>query len=115
MITVLSTLTLDLSGSVQIDALPESDFGDTRRRAFRIPTIDGGAVANDYGFSYSDRNFTILWNTKNKVYEDNVDRLCSLYSRLKFACHLGIFIVVPQSYRIRDGQSELQLLVLEKL
>lgn len=115
MITYLSSPTVDLDGSVMIDASPESDFGEVRRRAFRIATVDGGAVVNDYGFSYADRDFTIFWETGPKVYEDKIDRLCRIYARLKFACHLGIFTVVPQSYRINNGQSELKLLVLEKL
>lgn len=115
MITYLSTPTVDLDGSVMIDASAESDFGETRRRAFRVPTVDGGAVVNDYGFSYSDRNFTVTWTSGSKEYEDKIDRLCRLYARLIFACHLGIFSVVPQSYRVNNGQSELQLLVLEKL
>lgn len=114
MITYLSTPTIDLDGSIMIDALNGSDFGDTRRRAFRIPTIDGGAVVNDFGFSYSDRNFTIIWDTGPKIYEDKIDRMCRVYARLNFACHLGIFSVVPQSYRVNEGRSELQLLVLEK-
>lgn len=115
MITILSSPTIDLEGSVMIDALPTSEYGETRRRAFRIPTTDGGAVVNDFGFSYSDRNLRILWKTGDKAYEEKIDRLCRTYPRLNFACHLGIFSVVPNGYLIANGESELSLLVMEKL
>lgn len=115
MITFLSTQTIDLDGSIMIDALPDSDFGETRRRATRIQTTDGGAVVADYGFSYSDRNFRIVWFSREKEYEDKIDRLISTYAKLLFSCHLGIFKVVPSGYRIQNGQSEINLLVLDKL
>lgn len=115
MITFLATPTIDIDGSIMIDALPDSDFGETRRRATRIQTTDGGAVVADYGFSHSDRNFRITWFSKDKAYEDKIDRLVSTYARLYFSCHLGIFSVVPDGYRIQNGQSEINLLVLEKL
>lgn len=98
-----------------IDALPDSDFGETRRRAFRIATTDGGSVVNDYGFSHSDRDMRIVWFSGSQAYEDKIDRLARTYGRLLFSCHLGLFSVVPNGYRIQNGQSELALLILEKL
>lgn len=115
MITFLSTATFDPNGSVMIDALPDSDFGETRRRAFRVATTDGGAVVNDFGFSHSDRTFRILWSSGPKSYEDKIEYLSINYSRLIFSCHLGLFTVIPNGYRIQGGQSELTLLVLAKL
>lgn len=115
MITFLSAPTFDAAGSILIDVLPSSDFGEVSRRAFRIPTTDGNAVVNDFGFSHSDRTFRINWLSGPRLYESIIEYLSISYPRLIFSCHLGLFSVVPNNYRISNGQSELTLLVLEKL
>ena len=103
----------DLSGSITLDVLPTSDFGETRRRMNRIATLDGAAVFNDFGSTEADRTIRLEW--KPGTQEPAVARLVRLYQRLILSCHEGVFNVAPESYKSTSTGSTLTLLVAEKL
>jgi len=56
----LSSITVDATGDVLLDILPESILYDSTRRVSRTKTLDGGCVIVDGGFSDSDRTLDIV-------------------------------------------------------
>lgn len=113
MLVSLSTLTFDLDGHVYLSCAPDTTHGESRRRMNRIATLDGGAAFNDFGFSEADRVFDLRWSpTDNEV---NVARLLKLYLRLRLATPEGVWLVAPEVYTPGPSESQLRLLVVEKL
>jgi len=112
---ILTSLTFDPAGVVEIDALPESSTGETRRRMNRVATLDGGAVFNDFGFSEVDRTIELRWIPRSAEHESAVDRLVQLYAQVRLSVRAGCYLVAPESYRPGAGESSLTLLVVEKL
>lgn len=115
MLIHLSTTTFDLDGAVTIDVMPESDFGETRRRMNRIATLDGGVVTNDFGATDGDRTIRLQWRTLAPADEALAARLVRLYSRLRLSCRAGLYLVAPESYKSSANQSVMTLLVIENL
>jgi len=112
---VLTALTFDPAGVVDIDALPESSMGETRRRMNRVATLDGGAVFNDFGYSHADRTIELRWAPRSAEHESAVDRLVQLYAQVRLSMRAGCYLVSLESYRPGAGESSLTLLVVEKL
>lgn len=111
----LTTTTFDPLGAVALDLLPaDTDWGEVTRRANRVATLDGGVVVNDFGFAPGDMTFVLRW-VPSRVNEGAVRRLVMLYSRLRLACHKGVFLVVPQGVKVEPGKAALTLLVVEQL
>lgn len=111
----LACPTFDLDGTAAIDPLASSDFGEVRRRVNRVATLDGGVAVNDGGSTDGDRTFAVAWRTGRLPFEQRIERLVSMYSRLSVATREGLFAVVPESYRRLRGESKLVLLVVERL
>lgn len=115
MLIVLSTTTFDPDGFIEIQSLDRFNAGPTRRRMNRVPTIDGGAVFNDFGFSEADRTIDLSWQSTNKAIDDSVARLVKLYQQLVLATPDGVFLVAPDTFTPGSDESSLTLLVAEKL
>lgn len=115
MLIHLSTTTFDLDGALSIDVLPESDFGETRRRMNRIATLDGGVVTNDFGATDGDRTIRLTWQRMADADEALMARLVRLYSRLRLSCKDGLYLVAPESYKASSATSVMTLLVVENL
>lgn len=111
----LSTLTFDPDGAVTINLAPEARMGESRRRVNRIPTLDGSAVVNDFGYSDADRTIRLQWVPVSNDYEANIERMVQTNARLHIATADGFFLAAPESYEPRTTQSVLVLLVLAKL
>lgn len=115
MLIHLSAPEFDIDGSVSIDVLPSSEFGDTTRRVNRTATLDGGAAVNDYGYSEADRTIKLRWKVYSREQEAQVVRLVQLYGELRISTHEGLFRAAPETYRNTALESSLSLLVMEKL
>ena len=116
MLCALSSVLYDPIGHVMIDASDQdSDLGETTRRMSRVATLDGGAAVNDFGHSWADRTFKLRWDGATRAGQDEIERLVRLYSRLTFACSLGVFTVAPDRFMPGTTQSSITLLAIEKL
>lgn len=111
----LSAITFDPVGVVHLSTLPGQTLGATRRRMNRAPTLDGGAVFNDFGFSEADRSIALAWLPVSAAAEAAVDRLLTLYTQLHLATPKGFFVVAPEAYTPGAAESTLTLLVVSKL
>lgn len=111
----LTTITFDPLGVVEIDALPSSTPGETRRRMNRIATLDGGAVFNDFGYAEADRTIELRWAPRSAAHEAALERLAQLYVQVRVAMPGGCYLAAPESYKPGASESTLTLLVSEKL
>lgn len=111
----LSALTFDPLGVVVLAALPDQQFGETRRRMNRIATLDGGAVFNDFGFSEADRTLTLKWRTRSAAQEAAVARLVQMYAQVTVATPQGFYLAALEVYTPGTTESTLSLLVVSKL
>lgn len=111
----LSTPTFDPAGWIQVDCLPATTHGETRRRMNRIRTLDGGAAFNDFGASEADRTIELRWRPTGATNEAAIERLVALYPRLHLTTARGVWLVAPEVYTPGIDESRLVLLVVEKL
>lgn len=111
----LSPVEFDPLGGAALDTTPDQTVGETRRRMNRIPTLDGGAVFNDFGFSEADRTILLRWQVRSAAQESAVSRLVELYSRLHVATSKGFYLAAPEVYVPGAQESTLSLLVVDKL
>lgn len=115
MLTTLSTPVWDVQGYIEVQALPSQTDGETRRRVNRVPTLDGGAVVNDSGYSEADRTIDLKWAPESPAFELAVERLVRLYPRINISTRSGFYQAAVESYRPTPTESTLRLLVLSKL
>lgn len=112
---VLSSTVFDPLCPVELDALDNSELGESSRRVNRVATLDGAAVFNDFGFSNSDRTMRIIWRPTSQAQTLAVDRLLQTYSRITVATPAGLFLAAPQLLTPSDSTHTLTLLVERKL
>lgn len=105
----------DPLGHVEIETLPSTTEGETRRRVTRTPTLDGGCAIYDAGHAEADRTMDIAWTVTDRVQEERIARLVRLYPRLRVMCHAGSFLAAPEAYTPGREESRLRLLILSKL
>ena len=115
MLITLSTPVWDVQGYVEVDALPSQNEGEVRRRVGRIPTLDGGAVVNDAGYSDADRTIDLKWMPVSAAFEDSIERLVRFYPRINVSTRSGFYEAAVESYRPTPTESTLRLLLLSKL
>lgn len=111
----LSTIEFDPAGFVELDCLPDSELRDVARRVSRIATLDAGAAVSDRGHSDADRTLRLVWAPRSERIEQAVERLVRRYPRIHAATDDGFYLVAPESYRHRPGQSTLILLVIRRI
>ena len=112
---VLSALTFDPAGVVPLAVLPNQTFGEARRRMNRVATLDGSAVFNDFGFAEADRTITLVWPVRQAATEAAVLRLVQLYAQVTVATPGGLYLCGLEMYKPGATESNLTLLVAEKL
>ena len=115
MLRTLSTQTFDPLGHVQLQVLPDTTDGETRRRVNRIATLDGGAVLNDSGYSDADRTIEFTWANSSAIVHAAIDRLVQLYSQVVCCTQSGVYLVALESYTPGADESTLRMLVTQKL
>ncbi|WP_027853854.1 hypothetical protein [Marinobacterium litorale] len=113
MITITSP-TFDPLGIESVDPIIDSSLQDISRRANRIQTLDGGATANDAGFSHADRTLAVVFPYTDTQFE-NLSRMVRLYPRLIVSTQEGVFNAIPERLQRRQTNATLTLLIMEKL
>lgn len=111
---VLSSVTWDPSGYVEIGSVITQTRGETTRRMNRQATLDGGAVVIDQGATEADRTITLEWQSLPKDEEQTVEQMVQLYSRLNVSIDGAVYLAAPSRYTPGET-SQLELLVLSKI
>jgi hypothetical protein len=115
MLAAISSTVYDPFGWIALEVMPVSAFQDRRRRTNRIATLDGGAVFNDGGYSDADRTIRLRWKVRDRDTEDSMDLLVRLYSTLNVSIDGAVFAAYVERYTPGTDESELSLLVSERL
>lgn len=115
MLATVSSLEFDPIGFVKLTVLPRSAFQQRRRRVNRIATLDGSSVLNDFGYSESDKTLDLRWQPKDQATELAIDRLARLYGYLNVSIDGAMYRAAVEAYTPGTSESQLRLLVLEKL
>ena len=109
----LSATEFDLDGFVEIEPLPDSEYGPYARRSTRTPTLDGGVVSQDYGFSHGDRVMSIKFESTQAL-DATLKHLVEQYSLVQVSADGGVFTAMPE-YRFAPDVSTLYLQLTESL
>lgn len=110
---LIDAITFDLNGSVELEALQESNFSTLGRRANKVATLDGGVAINDFGFTHADRDFQILLRPTPE--QDSALRyIVENYGQVYVSTGEGFFKAIPE-YSPGPSQSTLSLSVTEKI
>jgi len=105
----------DLDGHVTLLGVEPGGLLAFARRNNRIPTLDGGAVIPDFGYSDADRTLDIRWTARDSVQVETVRRLAKTYSRLIVTTAEGCFYGAPGPFAISNGVVQIQILVEKRL
>ena len=109
----LAAITFDLSGFIEIDAQPDSEYGELVRRSTRSRTLDGGVTVSDFGFSHGDRDFIINF-TPTEAEDESMRYLVEYYDQLHIGTAEGFFKAIP-SYKMQRGVATINLQITEKI
>jgi L-rhamnose isomerase len=115
MIVSITSDEFDLDGAILLDVLPESNFGEVRRRVNRIRTIDGGIAVNDFGAWEGDRSITLRWVPTDIDKEIAVAKLTRIHNKIKISVDGQIYLAIPEAYQKSATESRLFVLVIDKL
>ncbi len=115
MLIAISSIEFDLAGHVSINTLPDNTDGETRRRVNRVATLDGGIAINDRGCAEGDRTLVYTWRTVSKAHNDAIDRLVKNYAQVHVSTPSGVYLASPEVFTAGVAESEITLLVLDKL
>jgi hypothetical protein len=110
---VLSTLTYDPQGYIELHLDPRSELLPRERRVTRVETLDGGVQLDDNGMTHGDRTFRLVVAV-NKAQWQQLTALHDNYSLLHCATEEGLFLVAPQRLVHQAGRAYLTVLVKAK-
>jgi len=113
MLISLCAKQFDLAGSCMLE-VPEPDFGATARRVSRVATLDGNAVANDFGYSDADRTISLSW-IPSAAEDETITRLIRYHDRVVVSTKTGVMECVIDSYSINAGRARLVILPLSRM
>lgn len=105
----------DIEGHIMVRNAERSGLFGFGRRVSRMPTLDGGAAINDFGYSASDRTFDITWNPESEVQVEQVRRMAQVYGRLIISFSDGCYLVAPENFSADDETVTLTALVEMRL
>jgi hypothetical protein len=115
MLTAISAPIFDAYGHVMLDVMPDSDWHARPRRVNRVPTLDGGAAVNDFGFSVADMTVSLKWKSAVKTTDAAVYDLVRRYGFLVLVNSEGVFLAAVEKYQPGKDVHTLTLLITEKL
>ena len=105
----------DLEGFVVLKPTGDSRLGDTTRRISRVATLDGGAVAVDYGFADADRTITVQASGVTGDEHAAILRLQQTVGMAVLCCESGCYYGAIQSLQQIANGLGITFLVTEKL
>lgn len=108
----LSTQTYDPKGLLLLRYAPQSNDQELQRRVSRTATMDGGCTFDDFGFSWSDVDLSLQFESLTKEQGEQLSYLAKTYGVLTAVTNQGAFNVLVESYSYKEGRAELKLLIL---
>lgn len=105
----------DIDGHETISSPDIPKLSGFQRRNSRVPTLDGGAAINDFGYSDADRTLDIEWRPTSQAQADNISRMAKAYSRLIVSFREGCFIGAPGPFNPNEETIQFQILVERRL
>ena len=111
----ISAPIFDIDGHVFIEKVSAGGMMGFERRNNRIPTLDGGSVIPDFGYSVADRTLIIEWTPVTSWQIETVIMLAKSYSRLIVSTKEGCFFGAPGPFAFSDGTAQIKILVEKRL
>ena len=113
----ISTPSADPAGARTLYLLPASresmDAG--ARRVTRTPTLDGGAVTYDAGYSVSDLTWSLSVRAGSAAIGAFLAYLVKTYSLIRIATDAGVFDAAPRAWRVEADRATLEALVMTQI
>jgi hypothetical protein len=111
----LCTLTYDPFANLELELNATGEgLLDRGRRVTRTPTIDGGAVVEDFGLSHADRTWTVRAKA-SRGQAEILRYLVEAYGEIRAVTREGVFRVAPDTLQETTAPLvSLRLLVLRK-
>ena len=112
---ILAATVSDSQGSLEFKFDPsKTDIYSMERRVSKRATLDGGSVFDDYGFSHSDRVFTLVAKM-NGVMIDSLNYMVETFTSIMVSTVDGIFLGAFQDTRVKGSEVTIKILIKEKL
>ncbi|MDD4052344.1 MAG: hypothetical protein PHR28_10670 [candidate division Zixibacteria bacterium] len=117
----VSAVTYDLNGALYfpgrvLDAEEVQRNRQRERRMSKTPTLDGGCVIYDTGYSASDRDITIKAKSPGKAVVNFMSYLVGTYNEIVVTTNESAFTAAPQRYYVdEDGSAVLILSIIEDI
>ncbi|MFA5453482.1 MAG: hypothetical protein WC248_07905 [Candidatus Methanomethylophilaceae archaeon] len=110
----ISTIIVNINGSIIIEPKGNSSLQSATRRVSRTKTLDGGVCITDSGYSYGDRTLDIRTNITKDIY-DKIDNIFKNHALLYVSTNEGFFSAAIESLNYDSGEAILSVLVKERL
>jgi len=112
---IISSTVADLAGSVRFKFDPtKTEIFSLGRRVSRRPTLDGGSVIDDYGYTDSDRTFTIVARLPGTMI-DAVNYVLKTFSTIVISTVDGLYFGSFQSTKVKGSEVTMKILIKEKM
>ena len=111
----VSTVHFDPQGSRVFRHINDQENRSGSRRVSRTATLDGGCTIYDTGYTDSDRTVTIREHQPSEASIRFAHRICRSAPQVRVSMADGHYLGVPQDYRLRRGDLELNILIIERL
>ena len=111
----IAAKTFDLSGYLEIDALPDSSLGNMERRSTKVAVLDGGVAVNDGAFSHGDREMAFIYKPVSVAHDDIARRLVELHTRVHVFTSQGCFEAIPGPFIATSDQNTFTCQIIDKV
>lgn len=112
---ILSTLTYDPIGYLELDERPDSTYQVYERRATRTATLDGLSAISDMGYTASDNTFVIKLYRPSQIIVDRLIYFVKVYPLIKLTNKDGVFIGLINNVKANINPVEFTFYVKEKI
>lgn len=112
---ILSTITYDPIGYLELRETPDSTYQVHERRVSRSATLDGLSVISDMGYTASDNTFVVRLKNPPVAQVERIIYLIRNYTLLKLTNKDGVFIGALQQFKTHLDPVEFIFLVKEKV
>jgi hypothetical protein len=112
---ILSAPVSDSQGQIEFKFdVGNSELLSRERRITRRATLDGGSVFDDYGYSHSDRDFTLVTYMSGEMIEA-LNYMVETFSSILVSTVEGFFLGTFQDTRVKGNEVTIKILIMEKL
>ena len=97
------------------DAGQEIENNKGARRVTRTATLDGGAVADDSGYSAADRTYIVKTKDETGEIAAWAERMVKTYSTVTLSTRFGCFTGTPSQWFVRQNFVYIEILIIEQI